>query len=144
MQYSVEIAINVARDRVIELFDSAENLKKWQEGLESFEHISGEPGQVGAKSKLIFNMNGRIIEMIETITSRNFPREFSGTYEAKGVFNSIENHFYDLGAQKTRWVTENEFKFSGIMWIMSFFMKGSFRKQTLKTMEAFKTFAENA
>ena len=143
MKYAVEISINLPRERVIELFDSTENLKKWQEGLQSFEHISGEPGQIGAKSKLMFDMKGRKIEMIETITSRNLPREFSGTYEAKGVFNSIENHFYELG-KKTRWVAENEFKFSGMMMIMSIFMRGSFRKQTLKTMEAFKTFAENA
>ncbi len=144
MRYTVEVTINLARDRVIELFDNTENLKQWQDGLQSFEHISGEPGQVGAKSKLLFNMNGREIEMIETITNRNLPREFSGTYEAKGVFNSIENHFYEQGADKTRWVAENEFKFSGIMMIISLFMRGSFRKQTLKTMEAFKTFAENA
>ena len=144
MQYTVEVSINVPREQVIELFDSTENLEKWQEGLQSFEHISGDPGQVGAKSKLLYDMNGRKIEMIETITSRNLPQEFSGTYEATGVFNSIQNHFYEQGADKTRWVAENEFKFSGIMMIVSLFMRGSFRKQSLKTMEAFKTFAENA
>lgn len=144
MKYTVDITINLPRNRVIELFDNTENLKQWQEGLQSFEHISGETGQVGAKSKLLFDMNGRKIEMIETITNRNLPHEFSGTYEAKGVVNMIENHFYELGEDKTRWVAENEFNFSGIMKIISFFMQGSFRKQTLKTMEAFKTFAENA
>ena len=144
MRYTAEVTINLPREQVIKLFDSTENLKKWQEGLQSFEHVSGESGQVGAKSKLLYDMKGRKIEMIETITSRNLPDEFSGTYEAKGVFNSIENHFYEEGAERTRWVADNEFQFSGFMKIMAFFMSGSFRKQSLKTMEAFKTFAENA
>ncbi len=49
--YTVEIEIALPRDRVIELFDNAENLLKWQKGLQSFEHISGEPGQPGTTSK---------------------------------------------------------------------------------------------
>ena len=44
MHYSVDIEIDLPRDRVIELFDSTENLYKWQRGLQSFEHIEGEPG----------------------------------------------------------------------------------------------------
>lgn len=35
----------------------------------------------------MFDKNGHKIEMIETITVRNLPAEFSGTYEIKGVFN---------------------------------------------------------
>lgn len=144
MRYTTEVTINLSRERVIELFDDSENLKKWQDGLESFEHISGTPGQPGAKSKLHYKMGKREIDMIETITSRNLPDEFSGTYEATGVFNTMINHFHEDEPSKTRWVTDSEFKFSGIMMIMAFFMRGSFRKQTQETMEAFKNFAENA
>ena len=142
MEYSTEITINLPRERVLELFDSTENLYKWQDGLESFEHISGEPGQMGAKSKMVYNMNGREVEMIETITSRNFPDEFSGTYEAKGVYNAVENLFYEDGPAKTRWVANHLFKFSGMMKIMAVAMRGAFPKQTQESMEAFKTFAE--
>ena len=45
MKYTREIVIELPRDRVIELFDDADNLSKWQEGLQSFEHVSGEPGR---------------------------------------------------------------------------------------------------
>ena len=85
MKYEVQIEINQPIDRVIELFDSTENLYKWQEGLKEFKHLEGEPGQVGAKSQLRFEMGKRKIEMTETITVRDLPNEFSGTYEAKGV-----------------------------------------------------------
>ena len=45
MKYQVEITLDIPRERVIELFDSFDNLKKWQPGLEKVEHTSGEPGQ---------------------------------------------------------------------------------------------------
>ena len=127
--------------REIELFDDPTNMAKWQKGLQYFEHISGEPGQPGAQSKLGFDMNGRSLEMIETISVRNLPDEFSGTYETNGVKNWISNRFYAEG-DKTRWVTENEFQFSGVMAIMSLFISSAFRKQTLEHMNNFKRFAE--
>jgi len=68
MKYKVEIITNLPRAPVIELFDNSENLKKWQPGLKSFEHLSQKPGEVGAKSKLEFLMGKREIEIIETKT----------------------------------------------------------------------------
>jgi len=144
MKYSQEITINLPRKKVIELFDSEENLKKWQPGLVSFEHIGGKKGTKGAKSKLLFDENGRKIEMIETILVSNFPDEFSSKYEAKGVENWSENFFSETDDDKTSWRTENEFKFSGFMKIMGLLMPGSFKKQSYQFMEYFKEFAENA
>ena len=56
--YTVSIEIDMPRDEVVALFDNADNLFHWQNGLQSFEHVSGEPGQPGAKSKLVFQ-NGK-------------------------------------------------------------------------------------
>ncbi len=144
MRYTTDILINLPRDRVIELFDDQDNLGQWQPGLQSFEHIDGEPGQPGARSRLIFDQNGRRIEMIETITERNLPDVFSATYEARGVYNRAHNRFLEEGADQTRWVAENEFQFSGFMRLIGFFMRGAFPKQTREFMEHFKTFAEGA
>jgi hypothetical protein len=44
----------------------------------------------------------------------------------------------------TRWVMENEFRFTGWMVLMGIFMRGAFPKQTLKDMNRFKAFAEAA
>ena len=144
MKYEVEMTIDLPRDRVIELFDNPDNLPKWQEGLQSFELISGEAGQPGAKSRLVYLEGGRRIEMIETIEKRALPDEFTGTYEADNVWNHISNRFYEEGSDKTRWVMESEFKFSGIWRILSIFMRGSFPKQTKEMMTDFKEFAESA
>lgn len=144
MNYTLEVTINLPLDRVIELFDSAENLPKWQPGLQSFEPLSGEPGLPGVKSRLLYDENGRKIDMVETIIKRDFPDEFSALYETKGVQNWTINRFYADGLEKTRWVMENEFKLSGLMALMGIFMRGAFPKETLKQMNQFKTFAESA
>ena len=144
MKYQCEITVNLPRQRMIELFDSFENLKLWQEGLESIEHLSGEPGQPGATTRLVYDMGRRRMTMIETITARSMPDEFSGTYDAPGVHNIVRNRFYDEG-ETTRWTMETEFQFRGLMRLMQLIMPESrFRKQTRSSMEAFKRFAENA
>ena len=144
MKYSNEIIISLPRKKVIDLFDNTENLYKWQPGLQKFEHLSGEPGQEGARSTLLYKMGKRENEMIETITKRNFPDEFSSTYEAKGVWNRQQNYFAEAGTDKTKWTTVSEFKCSGFMKVICWLMPGVFKKQTLKFMKDFKDFAESS
>jgi len=42
MKCTVQIDIDLPREQVIQLFDDPDNLAKWQKGLLSFEHLSGE------------------------------------------------------------------------------------------------------
>lgn len=142
MKYTSEIMIDLPRARVVELFDDPENLAKWQEGLQSFEPLSGTPGEPGATSKLTYNINGRTLEMIETIVTRNLPDEFSGTYDAKNVHNVSRNFFIEDGPNRTRYVAENEFMFSGVMKIVGMIFGNSFKKSSDKNLLDFKTFAE--
>ena len=144
MKYTTEIEINQPVNKVIELFDNPDNMKLWMEGLQSFEPLNGTPGQPGAKSRLKFKMGKREIEMIETITTRNLPEEFSGTYEAKGVFNIVSNKFIPISGTKTKFVADHEFQFSGIMKVMGILMPGAFKKQSMKYLEKFKEFAEKS
>ena len=137
MNYSTEIVISLPRQRVIELLYSSDNIFKRQPGLQSFDFMSGEEGQPGAKTKLVYDMNGRRTEMVETIIKREFPDEFTATYDANGVHNLVENHFYEEGPEKTCWVMENDFYFSGLMKLMGFFMRSQFPKETLKGMNSF-------
>lgn len=142
MHYLSEIIIDRPVDVVVRLFDDPKNLYEWMDGLQSFELISGEPGQPGAKAKLVFQMGSRRIEMIETITVRDLPREFSGTYDANGVHNIVVNRFEALPDGKTRYITENTFQMKGFMKIMGWLMPGAFRKQSQKYLEQFKSFVE--
>lgn len=142
MKFDCEVEINLPVSRVVELFDNPDNMKFWQPELISFEPLSGTPGQPGAKSRLKYLMGKREIEMIETITVRNLPDEFSGTYDAKGVYNEVKNYFIPLEDNKTLYKTTNLFEFSGFMKLMGFFMPGLFKKESMKYMVRFKEFAE--
>ncbi len=143
MKYSVSITIDKPVNEVVALFDNVDNMKKWMNGLESFEPLDGTPGEVGAKSRLRFKMGKREIEMIETITAKNLPEEFTGTYEAKGVFNIVRNSFEPLLGNKTKYTTEQEFQFKGFMKLMGLLMPGAFKKQSMKYLQDFKAFAES-
>ena len=141
--YTVEIEIALPRERVVELFDEPENLYKWQTGLQSFEHLSGEPGQVGATSKLVYLNGKHRIELLETITDRNLPDEFSGTYEWSGGRNTLQNRFIALGPDRTRWESTCDYEFKSLMLkAMGALLPGTFRKQNLSFLKNFKAFCE--
>ena len=142
MRYQHDIIIDLPLAKVIELFDNPENLKHWQPGFISIEHFEGRPGEPGSKARLKYDMNGRQIEMIETITNRNLPHEFDGTYEAPNIVNHIWNRFETVDGDRTRWTSENEFKFSGLMRFLAFLMPNAFKKQSYQYMVNFKAFAE--
>jgi hypothetical protein len=145
MKYSLELVIDLPRARVVELFDNPDNLKHWQPELISYEPLDEHPGEPGSKMKLLYKMGKREVEMIETIVKNNLPDEFSGTYEAKGVWNSVENYFIEADENHTTWVFGTEFKFSGLfMRLFGLLMPGMFKKQSYKYMLLFKEFAENA
>lgn len=142
MQYTCEILINKPREEVIKLFDNPDNMKFWQKGFISFEHLTGEIGKPGAESIIKYQMGKRNIEMIETITFRDLPNEFHGNYQANGVTNIQKNYFTEEDG-KTRWISISEFKFTGFMKAVAFFMgKRTFKKQSMTYMEDFKSFAE--
>lgn len=144
MKYSNHVIINKPLSRVIELFDSEENLYKWMDGLQSYVHVSGEPGKEGAVAKMRFTMGKRDVEMTETTTKNNFPHEYSAIYETKGIYNPQQNLFTAIDENTTKYETFSEFKFDGFgMKLMGWLMPGAFKKQSQKYLDAFKEFAEN-
>ena len=146
MKFNCHVEINQPINKVIELFDNPDNLKEWQDGFISIEHKSGRQGEVGAKSRLLyeFGKKGKQMELIETITVKNLPHEFSGTYVHKHMTNNMVNRFKELSHNKTRWDAEIEYtQLNGFMIkMMAFLMPGMFKKQTQKWLDQFKEFAE--
>ncbi|MPQ47975.1 SRPBCC family protein [Marinifilum sp. N1E240] len=143
MKYTVEIEINQPIDKVVALFNDEDNLFKWMQGLQSIEHLTGEPGKKGSTSKMLFEDGKRDIEMIETIISNNLPEELIATYEAKGVYNLAKISFISITDNKTKYLTEQEFQLKGFMKIFGWIMPGAFKKQTAKYLSMFKEFAED-
>ena len=143
MKYTCHVDINKPVDEVVRLFDNPENLRHWQPGLLSYEHLEGEPGTEGARAKMHYKMGKRDVEMIETIMYRNFPDAMKCTYEANGVLNIQETRFEPIDNERTRYTSENEFQLKGFMKLMGWLMPGAFKKQTLKFMNQFKSYAES-
>ncbi|MBL86744.1 MAG: hypothetical protein CMO82_08820 [Winogradskyella sp.] len=143
MKYTTEIIIEKPLQEVAKKMNSAENMKHWQEGLISAEHISGTPGEFGAKMKLKYQLGKRKMELIETITKQDFPNEFHATYTTKGVRNIQQNYFETTPEGHTKWISKNEFQPTTFMMnAMLFLMPRAFKKQTKKYMDNFKNFAE--
>lgn len=145
MKYTFETEINAPIEKVAELVGNPDNRKEWMEGLESDEHVSGTPGMPGAKSRLVFKTGNVKITFIGTVTARNLPDEFSETMEAPHVLTTLKSTFVALSPQKTKYVSEQEFQFRGLMnKVVGFFLQGEFRNQTRRHMENFKRFAEKS
>jgi len=141
MKYSTTLTISLPRGRVVELFNSTENLYKWQEGLLRFEHLDGDAGKAGAVSTLVYTSRKGELLMTETIVKNDLPDSFNAEYRSKGVYNLVENLFSEENGQ-TRWETIHTFRFRGMMALMAPFMKTAFSGNTLLQMERFKIFAE--
>lgn len=146
MKFKCSVDINAPINRVVELFDNPDNLKEWQDGFVSFEPLSGTPGEPGAKSLLKYKHGKREMELIETITLRNLPEEFSGTYEHKHMDNSVKCSFISLSENETRWEYHvNYIKFKGFMpKLMAFLMPNLSKKYTQKWLDQFKAFVERS
>lgn len=143
MKYSNEIIVELPLDEFIKKLDNADNMKHWQEGLTGYEYIEGSAGEVGAKMKLSYKIKKREMDLIETILHKNLPNEFHMSYDTKGMHNIQKNYFEETPEGHTKWISHAEFVPGNFaMKLMSFFMKGAFKKQSLKYLNDFKNFAE--
>ncbi len=141
MKFTCSIKIEKPIDKVVQLFDNPDNMKEWQDGFVRLDHVSGNAGQVGAKSNLIY----KNMELLETILIKESTR-MKGLYEHKHMVNTMDNRFSSLGESKTRWDVEIDYtKFNGIIpKLMSLLMPSLFRKQVEKWLFKFKKFAEKS
>lgn len=142
LKYTNEIIINAPREKVVALFEDPDKIKEWQPGFISMDPISGIPGKNGAKTKILYKIGKREVEMIETITKNNLPDEFFATYEAKGVFNIVAIFFEALPNEQTKYISETEFEFKGFMKIIGLLFPGAFKKESQKYLDLFKDMVE--
>ena len=144
MNFTTQITINRPRQRVVELIRNPDNIAQWQPGVQSVELIYGERDQIGARSRVVVDMKGVRLEMIETVVKHSPPDLFASAFEARGVRNLVENRFIEEDSDKTRWVMTNAFRFTGLMSLLGLFLDDVVPKQTFESMNRFKIFAEKS
>jgi hypothetical protein len=153
MKYTVSIEIDLPREEVVQLLADPAHLPKWLRGMVLHEPLSGVHGQVGTKSRVVMQMRQQKMEITETITRREpadlhgIPRDSVVHYDrelvAKGMWSAARERFTEAGPETTLWVSENEYRFSGLpMRLLWPVMRGAFGKQSLQHMQDFKAFAE--
>ena len=129
MKFSSTVIINRPLKEVWEFFDDPDNLKLWLTGFIRFEPLSGTPGSVGARSKHVYEMNGRTFELIEEVTHREEYRRLNGEFTSSMMDSRISNTFHDLNTGSTKVQSESDVTFKGIMKLFSLFMKNGFRQR---------------
>lgn len=141
MKFSCSIEINANVDRVQSIFLDSSTIKHYQDGFVSKTLISGDEGQNGAKSKLVYKK----LELIETILKNDLPNEFLGLYEHKHMTNTMKVSFSSITSNRTFYATEIEYtKFNGVLIkIMAKLFPGMFKKQVQKWLNQFKEYVES-
>jgi len=145
MKYTLVMDIQKPLEEVVRHWQNPDNLVHWQEGFQGYEHISGEPGTVGAKTMLKYDMNGRTLDLEETIIENNLPHSFSAIYDCDPMTNTMTCRFSTNDDGSTRYESEFEYtRLKGIMMkFMMRFFPGIFRKQTQKWNDNFKAWVES-
>lgn len=154
MKYTESIEIALPLERVAQMLADPAHMPKWLRGLVLHEPLSGVHGQVGTRSRVVMQMGQQTFEATETITRRepadlssipkgsvvHFEREIVG----EGMWNAARERLTEIGPDTTLWVSENEYRFSGLlMRLVGLLMPGTFRKQSQQHMQDFKAFAEH-
>ncbi len=142
MRYTLSNTINKPLEEVIEKFKDPDGVKHWMEGLQRIEHISGTPGEVGAKSDFYFLHKKKEMKISETILEQNLPRQIKFAYQSPMGNNEVEMVFEKLNDHSVKQINNSYFELKGFMKVMGFLMKGMFKKQSLKFMIAFKDYVE--
>ncbi len=142
MKLTYKQVIDASLAAVWAAFNDSSNKGRWQQNFASCTHTSGDPGQPGAISELVFSENGKMLVIIETIAELREPVFLSANYESKYASTIIVNHFESIDENTTRWTSWCNITFRGFMKIIALFIAGTIRKRTEDDMHRFKLLVE--
>ncbi|MGI9262549.1 MAG: SRPBCC family protein [Woeseiaceae bacterium] len=143
MKLNCEVIVDASLEDVWTAFDDAQNLHRWQQNFVSCSQKAGTPGQPGSVAELTYDENGKKVVLTETIAERREKEFLVSSYESPYGSTLIVNRFEAIDASSTRWTSWCNFKFRGVMKIMSAFSGGAIRKRTEGDMQRFKIVVES-
>lgn len=143
MKYTVSNIIHQSMPVVVAKIKDPEGVKYWMEGLKRIEHISGTPGEVGAKREHYFLHKNKEMKVSETLLELDLPRLIKYAYDSPMGRNIVSLSFEKLDDNRIKQTNHTEMELKGFMKIMGVLFKGLFKKQSLKYMTGFKNYAES-
>ena len=139
----VTITIQQPVEKVWALLMDPENLKHWLTGFVSLEQLSGKADEPGSTSKMTFKENGKLVEVIETITVSKPNQQFAFNMKHKSFENETDIRLIPFG-NRTEMMQTVQFSPKGtLMKIMTPLLKGVMKKRMTNELLAFKKFAES-
>lgn len=145
MKFTCTVDIKKPKQMVSEYFANPNYLKEYQETFISKEVLSGNPGENGTVSKMLYNMGKGQMELTETIIENNLPHSFFAEYHHKHMDNTMLCRFEALNENATRYSSEIHYTvFRGFLpKAMAYLFPGMFKKQVDKWLMNFKNFVES-
>jgi hypothetical protein len=106
------------------------------------ERLSDSPYEVGAKSRFHSLHKNKKYVIDETILEQNLPNQIKFGLTSTMGYNEVEMVFEQLNDNSTKQINNTYFKLKGIMKLLGPLMKGMFKKQSMKYLNAFKEFVD--
>ncbi len=143
MKLNSEVTIDASLEEVWGAFEDVQNLARWQQNFVSYAQKSGAPGQPGSVAELTYEEKGKTVVLTETIAERREQDFLAASYRSRYGSTLIVNRFEAVTASTTRWTTWCNFKFGGIMKLMSVFAGKAIRMRMEGDMQRFKLMLES-
>ena len=141
MKSVIQLDIDVPHARLAALFSDPLQNTKWMDDVDRVEAISGQIGMPGSKYRLVPKKGGMLF--VATVIARDIPTQFLLSLEASNVTVSVKGILVAISSDKTRLISEEVFKFKGLLnKAFGFLAQGVIKKAHRHHMEAFKRFAE--
>ncbi|MBT8132296.1 MAG: SRPBCC family protein [Gammaproteobacteria bacterium] len=143
MKLNSEVIIDASLKAVWDAFTDAKNLARWQQNFVSCTQKSGAPGQPGSVAELHYDEKGRTVVLTETVAERREQEFLAASYQSSTGSNLIVNRFEAVSSTATRWTMWCNFKFNGVMKLLSVFAGGAIRSRVEGDMQRFKLMVES-
>ncbi len=142
LNYQNTVSINKPHPEVWKKMMQSENMDKWLKGFKSIETLSGEPGTVGSKYKIVVEEDGHRFEAIETVKEVVENKKFAFVLDGEVLTNDVVVTLTDKGLT-TDYTQAETVEGKGIfMRALFFWMQSEFSNRSKESLESFKKYAE--
>jgi hypothetical protein len=137
----VQLDVSVPQAPLAELFADPANNAKWMDDLARVEPISGKLGEPGSVYRLVPKRGS--MAFVAKALSRDLPSKLTLSLDEASVAVAITDKFVALSPQKTRLISEEIFRFKGVLNnIVGILARWRIKDAHRRHMESFKRFAE--
>lgn len=141
--YDSEVMINKPVEEVWAVMQDESRISEWLKEVKRIEHVSGEPGTVGAVSKIYVDQGGEEMFMTETITAQKEQEMMAMTFTMDFMDMDYEMHL-EASDGKTKVSSHSETKGNGLFAkSLLAFMGGAMKEQEDTNMKNLKALIES-